>query len=309
MGASSFSRIPTEAKSSRPWGAPTGRWPLPHPATIFALKFITPDRRTRLSLLEAWLEREQRRALYWWQPKNGTVNVGDHLSKVTVEAMLALRDLDLLQKRDKRRRLFAIGSVLHNARDGETVWGSGINGKIPQEQHRFSDLDVRAVRGPLTRKVLMDRGLQVPEVYGDPALLMPLLFREELIGTARRNSFVVIPHFNEPPEKYAAYRQQLVLPTAKPLAFVAALLGAEKVVSSSLHGVILAEAYGIPAIYLDSGNGEHRFKYDDYYQGTGREKWHLGRSVEECLDLGGNARFDLDSIQTSLMQAFPYDLW
>lgn len=262
-----------------------------------------------MSLLEAWLEREQRRALYWWQPKNGTVNVGDHLSKVTVEAMLALRDLDLLQKRDKRRRLFAIGSVLHNARDGETVWGSGINGKIPQEQHRFSDLDVRAVRGPLTRKVLMDRGLQVPEVYGDPALLMPLLFREELIGTARRNSFVVIPHFNEPPEKYAAYRQQLVLPTAKPLAFVAALLGAEKVVSSSLHGVILAEAYGIPAIYLDSGNGEHRFKYDDYYQGTGREKWHLGRSVEECLDLGGNARFDLDSIQTSLMQAFPYDLW
>src|SRR5688572_6207899 len=91
-------------------------------------------RRISLSLLEAWLDREQRRALYWWQPKNGEVNVGDYLSKVTVEAMLALHDLDLLQKRDKRRRLFAIGSVLHNARDGETVWGSGINGKIPQAQ-------------------------------------------------------------------------------------------------------------------------------------------------------------------------------
>lgn len=262
-----------------------------------------------MSLLEAWLEREQRRALYWWQPKNGEVNVGDYLSKVTVDAVLALRDLHLLQKRDKSRRLFAIGSVLHNARDGDTVWGSGINGKIPQAQHRFRALDVRAVRGPLTRQVLMERGIPVPEVYGDPALLMPLLFRKELIGTAKRNAFVVIPHFNESPEKYAAYRQQLVLPTSKPLAFVAALLGAEKVVSSSLHGVILAEAYGIPAVYLDNGNGEHPFKYDDYYQGTGRKKWHAGHSVEECLDLGGNADFDLERVQTSLMQAFPYDLW
>ena len=262
-----------------------------------------------MSLLEAWLEREQQRALYWWRPKNGAVNVGDYLSKVTVAAMLALRDLDLLQKRDKRRRLFAIGSVLHNARDGETVWGSGINGKIPEAQHRFRDLDVRAVRGPLTRRALRERGLRVPEVYGDPALLMPLLYRKELIGTVGRKAFVVIPHFNELPEKYAKYRQQLVLPTAKPLAFVGALLGADVVVSSSLHGVILAEAYGIPAVYLDSGNGEHRFKYDDYYQGTGRETWHAGSTVEECLDLGGNARFDLEALQTSLMQAFPYDLW
>ena len=73
--------------------------------------------------------------------------------------------------------------------------------------------------------------------------------------------------------------QRRLLPNISPLAFVRALLGAERVVSSSLHGVILAEAYGIPATYLDSGNGENRFKYDDYYAGHGPPEWRSGRTV------------------------------
>jgi pyruvyltransferase len=262
-----------------------------------------------MSLFDAWQQRRQRRALYWWQPGGGGVNVGDHLSKTIVEAMLALRDHELVQKKDRSRRLFAIGSVLHNARDGETVWGSGINAKIPDAHHRFRELDVRAVRGPLTRKWLMDRGISVPQVYGDPALLMSAFYSAESIGASSRTPFVVVPHFNEAPEKYAAYRDRLPLPNLKPLAFVRALLGANQVVSSSLHGVILAEAYGIPAVYLDSGNGENRFKYDDYYAGTGRAAWHCGRTVEECLDLRGNGPFDLRGIQIALRGAFPYDLW
>jgi pyruvyltransferase len=263
----------------------------------------------RMSLPEAWYRRRQRRALYWWQPGDGRINVGDHLSKVMVEAMLALRDFELTGKRDLDRRLFAIGSVLHNARNGETVWGSGINAKIPEHMHRFDSLDVRAVRGPLTRQWLMERGMDVPEVYGDPALLMPAFYPRELVGAAARTDFLVIPHFNEPVERYAAWREQLLLPDMRPLAFVRRLLGARMVVSSSLHGLILAEAYGIPAVYLDSGNGEARFKYDDYYAGTGRNYWRSGHSVEECLDLGGNGRFDLAALQHGLLATFPYDLW
>jgi pyruvyltransferase len=262
-----------------------------------------------MSMLKVWLQREQQRATYWWRPKNGAINVGDYLAKVIVEAMLGLRDLELIDKRDKRHRLFSIGSVLHNARDGETVWGSGINGKIDDGRHRFRRLDVRAVRGPLTREYLRARGIDAPAIYGDPALLMPRLFPRELVGAGLERPFVVVPHFNETPDKYAAYRDHLVLPTCKPLAFVRALLGAGLVVSSSLHGVILAEAYGIPAVYLDSGNGEHSFKYDDYYHGTGRSRWHCGTSVEACRSLGGNAGFDLAALQDALMAAFPYDLW
>lgn len=126
------------------------------------------------ALLQKWVERAERRALFWWQPKNGGVNMGDHLSKVIVSCVLALQDKTLLEKRDLRQKLIATGSVLHFAKDGDTVWGSGINGKIPAERNTFSTLDVRAVRGPKTRAFLLERGIAVPEVYGDPGLLTPM---------------------------------------------------------------------------------------------------------------------------------------
>ncbi|MCM5551500.1 polysaccharide pyruvyl transferase family protein, partial [Xanthomonas hortorum pv. pelargonii] len=104
------------------------------------------------ALLQKWIEHAERRALFWWQPKNAGVNMGDHLSKVIVSCVLSLQDKTLIEKRDLSKKLIAIGSVLHFAKDGDTVWGSGINGKIPAERNTFSTLDVRAVRGPKTRK-------------------------------------------------------------------------------------------------------------------------------------------------------------
>lgn len=260
-------------------------------------------------LLQKWLDRAERQALFWWQPKSGRINMGDYLSKVIVSSVLALQDKVLIEKRQTGNKLVAIGSVLHFANTGDTVWGSGINGKIPAERNVFGMLDVRAVRGPKTREFLLARGIPVPEVYGDPGPLMPKFFPADALGPPEPRRFVVVPHFNEPREKYAAWSEHLVFPEGKPAAFAARLQGAELVVSSSLHGLILAEAYGIPAVYLDWGNGEDRFKYDDYYLGTGRPGWHAGASVEECLQLGGNGAFDLSRLQAQLLAAFPYDLW
>ncbi len=207
-----------------------------------------------MSALQKWIDYAERRALFWWKPKNGEINVGDHLSKIIVSNVLGQRDRTLLDKRDKRKRLIAIGSVLHFASDGDTVWGSGVNGKIPADRHTFRTLDVRAVRGPRTRAFLRERGLDVPEIYGDPGLLMPLFFpREALEPPSTRQPFLIVPHFNEPSDKYVRYKDQLVLPNRQPAGFVRQLLCAELVVSSSLHGLILAEAYGVPSVYLDWG--------------------------------------------------------
>jgi len=260
-------------------------------------------------LLQRWIDHADRRALYWWQPKDGRINMGDQLSHLIVSQTLALRDKQLRDKRSLQHRLIAIGSVLHFANTGDAVWGSGINGKIPAERNRFGLLDVRAVRGPKTREFLLARGIAVPAVYGDPGLLMPRFFPADLIGPGQRRPLAVVPHFNEPMEKYREFTDVLVPPDCPPVTFMRALLGAELVVSSSLHGLILAEAYGIPSVYLDWGNGEDRFKYDDYYAGTGRTQWHSGNTVAECVALGGNGPFDLAALQEGLLAAFPYELW
>lgn len=263
--------------------------------------FFAEDRRARL----------ERQCLYWWEPGDRRINVGDYLSRVIVSEVLALRDKEIHEKTDRSKRLFAIGSILHFARSNECVWGSGVNWKLDSTLHRFSQLDVRAVRGPLTHEYLARRAIPVPEIYGDPALLMPLFFPAELLRPEGRGSvpYVVIPHLHEAAGKFGPHAAHVLPPTRKPAAFVSELLRARLVISSSLHGIILAEAYGIPAVYLDMANGESRLKYDDYYYGTGRMAYHVACSVEEAVEMGGNRGFDLAPIQKSLIRAFPWDLW
>ncbi|GLQ53654.1 hypothetical protein GCM10010862_09130 [Devosia nitrariae] len=80
----------------------------------------------------------------------------------------------------------------------------------------------------------------------------------------------------------------------------------EFVISSSLHGLVVADAYGIPSIYVRVGEREGLLKYEDYYAGTGRSL-HFANSIDEALSQGpcAPARFD----PKPLIDAFPYDIW
>lgn len=82
------------------------------------------------------------------------------------------------------------------------------------------------------------------------------------------------------------------------------------VISSSLHGIILAESYGVPAVLLDTGN-KNLFKYYDYYEGTGRNYVPIVKSIEEGLQYNfDNYNFpNIEEIQDRLIKTFPIDLW
>ncbi|BEN00752.1 polysaccharide pyruvyl transferase family protein [Serratia sp. CY54039] len=253
---------------------------------------------------------KMRKRVFWWEPKDGIPNAGDHLAKVIVEQMLILQDKEIMDKKSSSNKLLSIGSVMHFANQGDCVWGTGVNGKIPLDKLNFSRLDVRAVRGPKTRKVLQDKGIDVPEVYGDPALLLPSIFSKKILEDARlQREVLVIPHMNEDMGKYEKYRHMLCSPRQGALNFTRRIVNSSFVISSSLHGVIIAEAYGIPAIFLDGESGESMFKYDDYYQGTGRDYYPVAKSVDEAFKLKHAEPIDMNSLVPKLFQAFPYDLW
>lgn len=253
----------------------------------------------------------ERRSLFWWMPDNGLDNVGDYLSRSIVTSMLHLRDGEIVEKLNGSNRIFAIGSILHFAKTGDCVWGSGLNSKVKQSMHRFDTLDVRAVRGPITRDFLLKRSIPVPEVYGDPALLMPLFAPRDLLvdKLSKNKDFLIVPHFSEDLSRYRGFEHLLVSPLCRPTNFVRQLLTANLIISSSLHGLIISEAYGIPSIYLDWGNGEAISKYHDYYLGTGREEFLSSNSIEGCVKKGGNSLVDFSQIQRQLINSFPYDLW
>jgi pyruvyltransferase len=248
--------------------------------------------------------RRKRVNLYYWRPSVGD-NVGDLLSLVLVRAIVESMGLQFETRTSKTRRLLAIGSILEQAVQDVTVWGSGLHHSSLSPHGMV--LDIRAVRGPLTREALIKAGHACPEVFGDPAILLPRFYRPQPAPT---RPFLVVPHFSKEKDLLEAWPQNsLSTQTSDWRGFIDAIASAELVISGSLHGIVLAEAYGIPAIWLASAMDRDGFKYEDYYQGTGRERYDVARTVEQALTLGGQAPPALDAYQGGLLKAFPKDLW
>ena len=95
-----------------------------------------------------------------------------------------------------RRRLVSIGSVMHLARNGDVIWGTGVNGKHVNDKLPFSIADIRAVRGPLTRDHLQKNGHSVPEIFGDPGLLVGELY-PSLKKEKKRFNLTIVPNLND----------------------------------------------------------------------------------------------------------------
>jgi pyruvyltransferase len=256
------------------------------------------------------LDNKARALAFFWQPKTKEPNIGDYLALDIVQQMLHLDNRVVLDKINRKKKLLSIGSVLHFADDNDTVWGTGRNGKVAEAKHQFKTLDVRSVRGPLTREYLLSKGIACPEIYGDPAILSPLFYPEQIMcPNGPTQEYAIVPQLNDKLEFYAGYENLLISPRMYPGEFLRAILKAKTIVSSSLHGVILAEAYGRNAIFLDSGSGETQFKYDDYYHGTGRKSYHRTSKIEEAVKLISDPIPDLPARQQALIKAFPNDLW
>lgn len=232
--------------------------------------------------------------------RRGFSNFGDLLGPVIVRRMHSR--LGLRGARPGTQRLLAVGSIMRLAQDGDVVWGAGINGKSVATA-QFANVDVRAVRGPMTARVLREFGNDVPEVYGDPALLIPELWTDSELGIARNTGgTVLMPNYNDIRE----WPSDAIDPRGDVWERVRLLASADRVVASSLHAIVIAEAYGVPAVLVSSGK-EPPFKYEDYYEGTGRRLPSIAKDWRAGLEQEAAAPLAWDS--SPLLEAFPADLW
>jgi pyruvyltransferase len=232
-------------------------------------------------------------------------NVGDLMGPVVVRALA--REFDL-PRAPGRPGLLTVGSILHLARDGDVVWGSGLNPK-PGGEPVATRLDLRAVRGPRTAALLAGHpGSAVSAASGDPALLLGALF-PHLVRTDRERThpLTVVPNLNELAGISPAARRGVLNPRGHPRHVLRTIASSRFVVGSSLHGVILAEALGVPARAV-RGRSESTLKYEDYYLATNRDpEVELADDVADALNRGPATPPDWDP--RPLLSAFPRDLW
>jgi pyruvyltransferase len=244
--------------------------------------------------------------IFHWSPSNGSVNFGDRLADIIARQMLALHGLSLDDEVIRQERLFTVGSVLHFTKTGDHIWGTGWNGKIPEKEFKARGLKVHGVRGPLTAEFLRGHKIEVPEIYGDPALLIPHIFKNRFKPSPEKD-YVFVPNLHD--LQLVSNLDNVVSPLWGWNTVVEAILKSKLVLASSLHGLIVAEAFGIPARYVRLSQTEDLFKYKDYYLGSGRveSEFQFANSIEQGLEMGGAPAIRYNPIP--LMKAFPLALW
>lgn len=220
--------------------------------------------------------------LYWWNERKiqgkSKENYGDLLGKYLVERISGKQVVFRRPNKWHISNLWTpiyvtIGSILTHVNKKCVVWGSGIISlDIPVQSATFL-----AVRGPQTRKFLLSQGHQVPEVYGDPALLLPDYYNPKV---DKKYNFGIIPHYNDfktVKDWYGDVENVCLidLMTNDIEETTKQILSCDAIVSSSLHGVIVAHAYGIPAVwqqFSDKVFGDG-IKYQDYFESVNIEPY------------------------------------
>lgn len=226
-------------------------------------------------------------------------NLGDNLNKPILEWLGYKVEYTSIRK--QRGKFVGIGSIMSCVRENDTVWGAGI---IRYNQNLAPGIKAKylAVRGKKTRAMLLKAGAKVPEVYGDPALLLPLMYNPKIKPIYEVG---YIPHYVQKdtfkrshPEAHA-----IDIQTMDWKSFVDQIKQCRKIISSSLHGLIIAEAYGILTEWRDWGGGVigDGFKFIDYYSATDRDVKGLGKIPEL-------KREDLKRIQDGLIEAISNNL-
>ena len=163
-------------------------------------------------------------------------------------------------------KFFVTGSIIGMTGPDCIVWGSGI---MHANEQICAQATLLAVRGPLTRQLAIKNGVHCPHVYGDPALLLPRLYCPPVkhcsgIGMAL--------HFSDRPRLMGSVNLAdglRLVDMQDPIeSVIDQIRSCELIISTSLHGLIVSHAYGIPAVWaefkpLPSGDGS---KFRDYLQ-------------------------------------------
>jgi pyruvyltransferase len=206
----------------------------------------------------------------------------------------------------KNGKILAVGSAMKFTKPNDLVWGTGVIspgtiGDIPKK--------VYAVRGPLSKNEMIKKGIKVPEIYGDPALLFPKIYNPSNV-IRKKHKLGIIPHYidyvdSNVIDRLKELEQQgikIINITAGVFHFIDEILSCEKIVSSTLHGLIAADAYGIPNARIKLSNRIQggNFKYDDYYASIHRPSLLNNINIFEPINLNTlmnlqfNCEFNLD---------------
>ncbi|WP_051146562.1 polysaccharide pyruvyl transferase family protein [Marinobacter daepoensis] len=270
--------------------------------------------RGALSFPKAFLREQSLKAsgkavipMYWFFAVR---NWGDLVGPYIVERITGATPVPAYS--EKAAHLITVGSILSRSTASSVVWGSGFISSADSLQ--AVPAKISAVRGRYSSESLDRSGVEPPDVLGDPAMLMPRFYQPS--EQRRQYRVGIVPHYTDLP-----LFKGVTLPGDVALIdirqdvepFIDELLTCETILSSSLHGLIAADAYGIPNHWVEfSGNlVGSGFKFNDYYSSLDEPDAY----PETVLELANADWLGLASLASlhkgyamgeALLEAFPW---
>lgn len=251
---------------------------------------------------------------YWW---DGKKNFGDLVTKAVLGWLGARRVVNVHRSlRDRGPALVGVGSVLQGLRyPSSVIWGSGFISDDPTctGVEPVEPLEVLALRGPRTREIAERLGWKTSDAFCDPGLLLSMMHDAQ----PRRHEVGFVPHYWHAAsiEEGMGLEGIRVIDVSQNVeSAVAELSSCKTVISTSLHGIVTAHAYGIPWVWakMDPVLIGDEFKFYDFLEGMRISASPIHISPQEikegCLnDLAKYARLpdgeDVASKQRMLLSA------
>jgi len=212
--------------------------------------------------------------IHWFRGtewENSTSNFGDWL---TAYFLHKLTTVEMEWTRANDAEMFGCGSIIEmipNDFKG-VIFTTGIMSE-KSKRHDLSGAQILGLRGPLTAERVMVAGSHVQ--FGDLGILLSLFNPNE----PKQYELGVIPHYVHFDKDYPGYHKIDVRSGIENVLREASKC--ERILSSSLHGIILSDALGIENQWELSekviGKG---FKFHDYASALGETiepgEWRLG---------------------------------
>ena len=253
----------------------------------------------------------------WWNSNNW----GDALNPVLIQHFSGLKPFQIhdFTLNPKNEPIYTvIGSILNwqllkneKILKNTIIWGTGFKAK----SERLSGMprQICAVRGPLTRENILKSGIKCPEIYGDPALLYPRIYKPTI---NKKYKLGIIPHYVDKDNNFIKTCENVheikVIDIEGPInTVIDQICSCKYIASSSLHGVIAADAYSVPSVWMklsDKVIGDG-FKFRDYFGSVGRSETEPliiseNSAPDDIYDSVTHHRIDIDLPQ--LLDACPF---
>ena len=230
-----------------------------------------------------WISRDIGHIPLGWAgagPASPYVNFGDALSPIMVALCTGL-PVARLPFRSTAPRLAAVGTIGHGFAGGEVwFWGTcssrysnpfaPADAKVLYTPPSDTIVHLAATRGPISEAILSGNDpARMCGVYGDPVWLLPRFYNPPIRKTHKLGVILHLSdltdrafevHFNPLHERYVVPEEfagdvRLINTVSRPTVAgqfdkLDEILACERIVSTSLHGMVLAEAYGIPCLYF-----------------------------------------------------------